>query len=66
MTRFFIKTSFTYKIAYINEPMAVYRLHDENYTTRNLDKFINELSFWLKFNSGIFKKIFPCLAKDII
>ena len=47
--------------------MAVYRLHDENYTTRNLDKFINELSFWLKFNSDIFQKnIFPCSAKDII
>ena len=53
---FFIKTSLKYKIAYINEPMAVYRLHDENYTTRNLDKFINELSFWLKFNSGVFFK----------
>ena len=53
---FFIKTSLKYKIAYINEPMAVYRLHDENYTTRNLDKFINELSFWLKFNSGYFSK----------
>tara|TARA_B100000575_G_C23074534_1_gene618906 strand:- start:410 stop:1201 length:792 start_codon:yes stop_codon:yes gene_type:complete len=53
---FFVKTSLKHKIAYMNEPTAIYRLHNENYTNKNLDKFINELNFWLKTNSEYFSK----------
>ena len=53
---FFIKSSLKYNIAYINEPLAIYRIHNSNFSTKNLNQHISELEYWIKFNSNKFKK----------
>ncbi len=53
---FFIKISIFYKIACINEPLAIYRVHGENYSLKNLEQFITELNYWIKKNKNNLKK----------
>lgn len=53
---FFIKISIFYKIACINKPLAIYRVHDENYSLKNLEQYITELSYWIKKNKNKLKK----------
>jgi glycosyltransferase involved in cell wall biosynthesis len=52
---FFIKLSKQFKIAYIPKPLAVYRVHENNYSYKNLNRFISELEFWIKKNDNILK-----------
>ena len=47
---FFIKASLKNKFAYLNEPLAIYRIHDNNYSAKNLNQLIFELQSWLKKN----------------
>ena len=53
---FFIKISISYKIACINKPLAIYRVHGENYSLKNLEQYITELSYWIKKNKNKLKK----------
>ena len=47
----FIKLSTIYKIYYINKPLAVYRVHGDNFSAKKLNIYINELKNWvLVFN----------------
>ena len=56
---FFIKTSMISNIGSINEPLAIYRIHDSNFSLKNMKMHIEELSNWTKFNhSKLKKKIF--------
>ena len=46
----FLKISQKYKIAYIDKPLATYRLHANNYSAKSLKKYVLELDHWIKFN----------------
>ena len=52
----FLKLSKKYKIAYLNEPLAIYRLHDENFSKKNYVIYIKELKIWLKENIKQYEK----------
>ena len=54
---FFIRLSLISKISCIKEPLANYRLHNNNYSTKKIDEHIEELKFWLKKNKKKFKKL---------
>ena len=54
---FFIKLSKLYEIGCIQEPLAAYRVHSNNYSKKNLKIYINELKEWLKKNSSIQKEM---------
>ena len=47
---FFINLSKKYEFGCVNEPLAVYRWHEENYSKRKLNIYIIELSKWLNAN----------------
>ncbi len=47
---FFTKLSVENKIAVIQRPLAVYRIHDDNFSSKRIDLYITELSRWLKIN----------------
>ncbi len=46
----FVKISKKNNIGYIQEPLATYRYHDNNYTSKNLSKYILEYDDWFKNN----------------
>lgn len=45
---FFINLSKNYNIECINEPLAFYRIHSNNYSKKKIRIYINELSTWIK------------------
>ena len=47
---FFLRFSKKFKINYINEPLAFYRLHGKNYSSINKYKEVIELEQWLDEN----------------
>ena len=47
---FFTKLSVENKIAVIQRPLAVYRIHDDNFSSKRIHLYITELSRWLKIN----------------
>ena len=47
---YFTKLSVKYKIAYIEKPLAVYRVHQNNYSSIHLHEFESELDLWIKKN----------------
>ena len=50
----FLKLSLKYKIAYLNKPLASYRIHDKNYSMKNLNEYVDELKIWMKNNARFF------------
>lgn len=52
---FFIKLSEENEIGYIHEPLASYRMHDNNYSKENLKTYIMELNSWMKDNRSFYK-----------
>ena len=54
---FFINLSLYHKIGYLNKPLAIYRIHNQNLSIRRIDLHIKELSFWLTKNKKKFKKL---------
>lgn len=52
---FFINLSKKYEFGCINEPLAVYRWHNENYSKKKIDKYAYEISCWLKQNNDKLK-----------
>jgi len=51
---FVIKLSKKIEFACVQEPLAYYRHHNNNYSTKNLKEYINELKYWFKKNKVIF------------
>ena len=52
----FLKISLKNHIGYIHHPLATYRMHNNNYSNKNLKQHIIELENWLSKNEEIFKK----------
>ena len=40
----------------INEPLLTYRLHEDNFSKKNLKLYVNEYNYWLKLNKLTFIK----------
>jgi glycosyltransferase involved in cell wall biosynthesis len=53
---YFIKMSLTNIIGYISKPLAVYRVHGSNYSIKNTQLYIKELSLWIQKNQKLMKK----------
>jgi len=49
---FFITLSQIFKIASIQEPLAYYRLHSSNYSSKKINMHIDELKNWMKKNEN--------------
>ena len=47
---FFIKLSQEFEIGSIQEPLAVYRLHENNFSSRKVDIYKEELHQWINLN----------------
>lgn len=62
---FIIRISKKFKIKCIQEPLAYYRIHNDNYSSRNLKNYIYEIKHWLKINKKMFDKQ-GFLMKNII
>ncbi len=53
---FFVRISNDYKIGCIQKPLATYRAHENNYSKKNIKKYISELKNWIDKNEISFKK----------
>ena len=53
---FFIKTSKKFEIGYISDPLTFYRIHENSFTKKNYNMYINELSNWIRENEKILLK----------
>ena len=53
---FFLRLSQTSEIGCIQESLATYRVHKNNYSQKNLKIYIKELSYWITKNDKIYKK----------
>ena len=53
---FFIKISQTYKIGRIQEPLDFYRIHNNSYSLKRSEVYINELSQWIQENEKRLKE----------
>ena len=63
---FFLKLSQKYKINCIQEPLAIYRIHDSNYSKVKIDLFIKELKKWIFTNEKKLNKIsYTCFVLKI-
>ena len=47
----FLKLSMKHKIFGIQKSLAIFRLHDKNFSSKNITIYLNELNSWLKKNS---------------
>ena len=52
---FFISLSLEKKIGCIQKPLAIYRIHKNNFSKKNYNIYIRELSNWIKVNNKFFK-----------
>ena len=50
---FMMKMAPVSKISIIHKPLAIYRLHNQNYTILNYDELAKELRIWLKQNNNL-------------
>ena len=53
----FVNLSLKYKIGYLDEVLATYRLHEKSLSHQRIDLHIRELSSWIKYHEIKFKKI---------
>jgi glycosyltransferase involved in cell wall biosynthesis len=53
---FFINLSLSKKIGCIQAPLAIYRIHENNYSSKQIEKHISELSEWVKTNKYLEKE----------
>ena len=47
----FVKLSVKFKFSYIKKPLAIYRLHKNNFSSRRYDLYISEMKKWISVNS---------------
>lgn len=52
---YMIMLSLKKKIGCIQEPLAYYRIHDDNYSKKKISVYIKELKNWIKLNEKFFK-----------
>lgn len=45
---YFIRLSQKFKIDYINKPLAIYRIHNSNFSKKKINIYIKELNNWIK------------------
>ena len=48
---FFLKLSLTRNFYFIKDPLAVYNVHKSNYSLKNFQEYVKELSFWINQNN---------------
>ena len=53
---YFIKLSLKENFFCIQEPLAYYRIHKNNFSFKNLKVYFKEIQHWLKINSNFFSK----------
>ena len=53
---FILRLSIKTKFFCVQEPLAFYRIHDENLFKKGIKLYINELKDWLKKNNSYYKK----------
>jgi len=53
---FFLNLSLKLKFGYISKPLAIYRVHQNNYSFKKIDLYANEFNYWIKNNKKKFKK----------
>ena len=53
---FFITLSQKFKIGSMQEPLATYRVHSSNYSTRNIRTHVDELKSWIEINEKQLKQ----------
>ena len=53
---FFVNLSLKLKFGYISKPLAVYRVHENNFSLKKFDLYINEFKYWIKKNKKKFKE----------
>ncbi|MBI29395.1 MAG: glycosyl transferase family 2 [Pelagibacteraceae bacterium] len=53
---FFIILSQIFEIASIQEPIASYRVHSSNYSSKKIKTYIDELKYWFKINEKQLKE----------
>ena len=53
---YFLNLSLKHKFFYIKNPLAVYRIHSENFSKKKINLHIKELSTWLESQKIISKK----------
>ena len=54
---FFVEMSIKNKIGCIQKPLAYYRLHDSNFSKKNLKMYLNEMRQWINENYLLFKSM---------
>ena len=54
----FIKLSQLFNFYTINKPLAIYRVHDDNFSRKKLNIYVLELKKWLKTTDQVFKNKF--------
>ena len=47
---FFLRLSLITNFYFIKEPLAIYNIHKSNYSLKNLNVYIKELSLWISQN----------------
>ena len=47
---FFIKMSLKFKLFYLPKVHSIYRVHNESYSLKRIDLYIDELKYWIKKN----------------
>ena len=52
---YMIRLSLKKKIGCLQEPLAYYRIHDDNYSKKKISIYINELKNWIALNERFFK-----------
>ncbi len=52
---FFVNFSLKNKIAVIQKPLAIYRVHGENLSSKKIQQYKNELKYWLKTSKSLKK-----------
>ena len=46
----FLKLSKEYEILAIQKPLATFRVHEKNFSSKNIELYLDELTYWLKKN----------------
>ena len=52
---FFIKMSLKFKLFYLPKVHSIYRVHNESYSLKRIDLYIDELKYWIKKNRKKFQ-----------
>ena len=54
---FFLRVSLKKEIGCIQEPLAYYRMHDDNYSKKKIKRYISELGSWITKNENYYNNL---------